>query len=640
MGDISLQNYKDNRFYINNQNSVSINNILSNGQNAVIITLETATNEGSSANLTINGNQIQGVDHFFLAGGARLQFNGNVTVNSEIKTRGAYQGDLVINNDVTFNAHIGMDNNRGISYLNIEDNKSATFKNSLRGYDFVLKDGSQAIFNSQNHALNIYSQIANNTSGTQEDNKGSLIVTANNVNNNAVNFYGDIGSEDVRIGNITVQDGLGNVTFNNSINAKKITIGDRPVTFGGTIDLFKREEVTVLPGPDRHTLNILDRGALEFGANRTIKLENDFYGDITATGNNMGKIEIDDNINFAGIVSNKLAGFHFTGDHTLISQGSIFNKKLTTENDDEGKLHIEGNTEILAGIGENLKNFDEIKFLGDYTLLLSENDINVKNIITDRDSEGTVILKGNNRIINNALNNMIGTPLAKLKAIAVADNGATLRVSDANINAASLQLLRNDQTLIVDDNISFAGHIKGNGKVRFAGRSNVNWLGENGAKLAEIKAGSQNINFNRAIYANILDCERGGKIRINHRTLNVNQVLLRDGANINFVNGLESPVTVKAENPSNGNVTFSAGGKVGAIGEPNKPVGNLIFANDGNQTLYDNIYADNITFDNGAFTANNANLIIIANVFNLVPNGWTKENNKLYVTRNPVRNKL
>ena len=103
----------------------------------------------------------------------------------------------------------------------------------------------------------------------------------------------------------------------------------------------------------------------------------------------MGKIEIDDNINFAGNVSNKLAGFYFTGNHTLISKGATFNKKLTTENDGEGKLHIEGNTEILAGIGENLRKFDEIKFLGDHTLLLSENDIHVKNIITDNNIHNT-----------------------------------------------------------------------------------------------------------------------------------------------------------------------------------------------------------------------------------------------------------
>jgi len=636
---------------------------ITNGNAEIDLRSDVGDNPDAS-HLKVNGNDLSGVDNIQLRGGSSITFNQPLTLNAPITAHGLMSGALIVDANVVLTKGIGQYQNNALASIDIKDNRQLTLKNNTNVANIILGSNSILHVDSSINNVSIQSSVGSNVNGTMHDKQGIINVAGNHQ----VTFKQDIGEEDLRVSNINTNNT--NVIFENNVYAKKIEVNVNNITFNGKVDMFKRQaQVNAVPpavqalsvldisvvkniynyNPNHNKLNqakyanvknillqnnymvappvlqrtklaIADRGELQFTGNGTISLQNDFFGDITATGNNMGKIEIDDNINFAGNVSNKLAGFYFTGNHTLISKGATFNKKLTTENDGEGKLHIEGNTEILAGIGENLRKFDEIKFLGDHTLLLSENDIHVKNIITDNNNEGTVILKGNNRIIDNTLN--VGDPVAKLKDIAVADKGATLRVSNANINASRLQLLQNDQTLIVDDNISFAGHIKGNGKVRFEGRSNVNWLGENEVKLAEIKAGSQNINFNEAIYANILDCERGGNIRINNRTLNVNQVLLRDGANINFVNGLESPVTIKAESASQGTVTFSAGGKVGAIGESNKPVQSLIFVNNATHDFEGNVYTQNIMFDGGTFNVtNNLSIFVPQNAIQNQPNG-------------------
>ena len=82
------------------------------------------------------------------------------------------------------------------------------------------------------------------------------------------------------------------------------------------------------------------------------------------------------------------------------------------------------------------------------------------------------------------LGGRIVTGLNNLKGLHFSKAGSQIQLSAADIGAGEIKLLAADQLLFVDDNINYAGRIKGNAKVRFDGRSQVNWLGENGARLA------------------------------------------------------------------------------------------------------------------------------------------------------------
>ena len=253
-----------------------------------------------------------------------------------------------------------------------------------------------------------------------------------------------------------------------------------------------------------------------------------------------------------------------------------------------------------------------LNFTADGTVSLSAATFK-GDISTKTNNEGTLIyndLAKAGGVPTKVLGGRIVTGLNNLKGLHFSKAGSQIQLSAADIGAGEIKLLAADQLLFVDDNINYAGRIKGNAKVRFDGRSQVNWLGENGARLAEVIAGAGAITFNQPIYADKMDIVAGGNVRIATRTISANNIYLRAGSNINFVNGLDAAVAIENDAPGSGTVTYSANGMVGSVGTALSPTQAVIFANNAQHTLHSNIYSNNITFDAGVFIPNADNIVI------------------------------
>ncbi|WPY00809.1 Sca family autotransporter beta-domain protein [Candidatus Trichorickettsia mobilis] len=261
-----------------------------------------------------------------------------------------------------------------------------------------------------------------------------------------------------------------------------------------------------------------------------------------------------------------------------------------------------------------------LEFIGDGAIKIAEDKNIFGDIRTRVGNTGTVIYEGDRQ-----LQEQIGAGNAKLKSIQFSTAGANIQLSTNNIHAMNLSLLDAGQTLTVDDNINFAGKIRGRGTVDFAGRSTVAQIGEINARVARVRAGVGNVDFNQPIYADIVEINGNSPVRIIDRTLSTNHILLNhQHARITIVNGFAAPVAILAAAPGHGHVIFAANGNVGAIGQNGTPVGTTEFRNNAQHNLSGDIYTNNIIFDNGVFTPQNQNIQIVVpqGGINNIPAGW------------------
>jgi hypothetical protein len=237
INDIYVNGQNGARIYVTPEKTFTINNII--GHNDTQVTIEGNPVGGAAGKLIILGNQVQGILFFdFRAGGAALEFHNNLTVDAELRSRGLSQGMLTINGNVVFNNEIGQFNNKGLGFVIVEDNKQVTFKNKTRAYDMALGKNSIVNLDPSNLNLVINSNIATDALATQADNQGELNITGSNLH--TLVLFGDIGSDNTRIAKINIEDGTKTVTLNSEIYAKKITVGNRPVTFRQEVELFTR----------------------------------------------------------------------------------------------------------------------------------------------------------------------------------------------------------------------------------------------------------------------------------------------------------------------------------------------------------------------------------------------------------------
>jgi outer membrane autotransporter protein len=356
----------------------------------------------------------------------------------------------------------------------------------------------------------------------------------------------------------------------------------------------------------------------------TMGITNDKYGIIETIGRN--------NIEMPGVLGSpeaRIGLIKMTDTSEVRFAQNIYATKIEL---DRNRVIFSNNVGMFARDEENPQLIADrgiLEFTGDGVIELVA-DKNIEgDIQTSADGNGTIKYGGDRN-----LDAQVGTDNARLKSIQFSTPGANIRLSTNAVHAGELRLLYAEQMLTIDDNINFAGTIAGLGTLTFAGRSAVAQIGELNARVARVRVGIGNADFNRPVYADVIEVNGDAQVRILDRILSTDHILLNNRrANVTIVNGLDAPVTIKAAAAGNGSVIFAANGNIGAIGEAGSPVDVVEFRNDSNHTLHNNIYTNNIIFDKGVIAPQNniIQIVVPQAAINHVPAGWQYAGNALVV---------
>ena len=472
--------------------------------------------------------------------------------------------------------------------------------NSIQQQGMIMsgsRDGKVIFDSAVTYTGNIYSR-----GDWEQDKNGSVII------NNNVTFTNKIGFNPNS--NAIAEISIIQVEDQKALTAKaNIYTNDQ----GGGIELTGADAELIVNSTNNP---VLIRSNIN-----TMGLTGDQDGILRITGANQTRIE--------GIIASedtRIKTINMNGNSNITFTKEIYAKKIEI---DQNTVVFEDDVDMFtrqfamgkARAQQNITDRGTLEFIGDGIVKVAGGKNIFGDIRTRVGGVGTVIYEGNRQ-----LQEQIGAGNnAKLKSIQFSTAGANIQLSTNNIHAMNLSLLDAGQTLTVDDNISFAGKIIGRGTVNFAGRSTVAQIGEINARVARVRAGIGNLDFNQPIYADIVEINGNSPVRIIDRTLSTNHILLNhQHAQVTVVNGFAAPVTILAAVSGHGHVIFAANGNVGAIGQNGTPVGTTEFQNNAQHNLNNDIYTNNIIFDNGVFTPQNQNIRIIVpqRGINNIPAGW------------------
>ncbi|NRB10953.1 MAG: autotransporter domain-containing protein [Rickettsiaceae bacterium] len=259
---------------------------------------------GGQASIIFNGNDFSGLKSLRIDGGSKITFNKNTDVSFEIRAGGAMQGNLDINDNVTFKVPLGQkgyiqtqktahevqvekqqqinqeiarlrnlglyDPNNfnfdpyvikykeelkdgvNISTINILNNKTLTVEDYVGATDVIFTTNNGTFQVDASHRnITINTPIHINSLVTANDQFGKVHLSGHNLNRRTITFKQDTGSEDLRLKEIVVGDNL-DIVHKNDVYVKKNNIGNSTVQFEGKVDLTKvaAENVPRLTGQE------------------------------------------------------------------------------------------------------------------------------------------------------------------------------------------------------------------------------------------------------------------------------------------------------------------------------------------------------------------------------------------------------
>ncbi len=372
----------------------------------------------------------------------------NTSSKSTFKFYGASQADTIeikkadhtlefYGSNIALNTITTDQNLRGKLHLfgNVTINKDTQKLNEVR------------IFN--NSDLNIASgKLVKSRIFTNEHNTGNIIL------NSDYSFNHNVGEADKNLDSIIIKnDSTAKIENGSTIHASFATdeSGKACVEVNGNMTL------NCDIGSEEKKLK-----KLKFLGDYTVTVPGDsnIYAPVHSNGNNKGVLVLKGNTildSDVGEPNNHIKQLRVEKDKTLtLNKGDIYANitKPTTTNENSTKIVIKGDRRIYSDIGSPNSQFDMVKFDGDHILRIGKNNSLYSKFRTSVANTGTLILEGNNTILQN-----IGTKSNPLKQLKIIGEENFELKDEAVVHADIINETINKSKLFVSSNSIVTGDI-------------------------------------------------------------------------------------------------------------------------------------------------------------------------------------